>query len=196
MGLSSAAMRYLLVIYELSDGGKPVRSVDIARALEVSPASVVHMMGVLAGEGLVLKRHYGQVQLTAEGIRASNQLYTKCTILESFLLQELDVDEGVIHAVVSHGWGLCSDVKPESLMERYLFAADELTGLIGAAALMRPTGLEGMEVKSVMKKFKDKKFAAGCSREVISQGAQLLGLTVQELIGEVLPAMQAMPPLS
>ena len=61
---------------------------------------------------------------------------------------------------------------------------------------MRPTGLEGMEVKSVMKKFKDKKFAAGCSREVISQGAQLLGLTVQELIGEVLPAMQAMPPLS
>ena len=112
------------------------------------------------------------------------------------LLQELDVDEGVIHAVVSHGWGLCSDVKPESLMERYLFAADELTGLIGAAALMRPTGLEGMEVKSVMKKFKDKKFAAGCSREVISQGAQLLGLTVQELIGEVLPAMQAMPPLS
>ena len=67
------------------------------------------------------------------------------------LLQELDVDEGVIHAVVSHGWGLCSDVKPESLMERYLFAADELTGLIGAAALMRPTGLEGMEVKSVMK---------------------------------------------
>ena len=91
MGLSSAAMRYLLVIYELSDGGKPVRSVDIARALEVSPASVVHMMGVLAGEGLVLKRHYGQVQLTAEGIRASNQLYTKCTILESFLLQELDV---------------------------------------------------------------------------------------------------------
>ena len=91
MGLSSAAMRYLLVIYELSDGGKPVRSVDIARALQVSPASVVHMMGVLAGEGLVLKRHYGQVQLTAEGIRASNQLYTKCTILESFLLQELDV---------------------------------------------------------------------------------------------------------
>lgn len=92
MGLSSAAVRYLLVIYELSDGGKAVRSVDIARALGVSPASVVHMMGVLAGEGLTLKRYYGQVQLTNEGIRAANQLYTKCTILESFLIQELNVE--------------------------------------------------------------------------------------------------------
>lgn len=109
------------------------------------------------------------------------------------LLEELDIDSTVIHGVVSHGWGLCSDVKPERLMEKYLFAADELTGLIGAAALMRPTGFEGMEVKSVMKKFKDKKFAAGCSREVISQGAQMLGLSVQELAAQVLPAMARMP---
>ena len=109
------------------------------------------------------------------------------------LLEELGADPTVIHGVVSHGWGLCSDVAPERLMEKYLFAADELTGLIGAAALMRPTGFEGMEVKSVMKKFKDKKFAAGCSREVLSQGAELLGLTVQELAAEVLPAMQSMP---
>ena len=108
------------------------------------------------------------------------------------LLTDLDMDPEVIHAVVCHGYGLCSDVEPQSLMEKYLFAADELTGLIGAAALMRPTGFEGMEVKSVMKKFKDKKFAAGCSRDVISQGAQMLGLTVQELVGEVLPAMQVM----
>ena len=103
------------------------------------------------------------------------------------LLTELDIDPTVIHAVVSHGWGLCSDVEPERLMEKYLFAADEFTGLIGAAALMRPTGFEGMEVKSVMKKFKDKKFAAGCSRDVISQGAEMLGLTVQELAAEILP---------
>lgn len=109
------------------------------------------------------------------------------------LLTQLDIDPEMIHGVVSHGWGICSDVEPESLMEKYLFAADELTGLIGAAALMRPTGYEGMEVKSVMKKFKDKKFAAGCSRDVISQGAEKLGMTVQELVGEVLPAMQAMP---
>ena len=109
------------------------------------------------------------------------------------LLTELDIDPTVIHAVVSHGWGLCSDVEPERLMEKYLFAADEFTGLIGAAALMRPTGFEGMEVKSVMKKFKDKKFAAGCSRDVISQGAEMLGLTVQELAAEILPAMQSQP---
>ena len=105
------------------------------------------------------------------------------------LLRELDIDEGVIHAVVSHGYGLCADVEPVLLMEKYLSAVDELTGLIGAAALMRPTGLDGMEVKSVMKKFKDKKFAAGCSREVISRGAEMLGLTGQELIAKTLPAM-------
>lgn len=109
------------------------------------------------------------------------------------LLEELDIDPEVVRAVVCHGWGICSDVAPESLMEKYLYAADELTGLIGAAALMRPTGFEGMEVKSVMKKFKDKKFAAGCSRDVISQGAEMLGLTVQELAAEVLPAMQSQP---
>ncbi len=107
------------------------------------------------------------------------------------LLREEDVDETVIHAVASHGYGLCCDVEPERLMEKYLFAVDEFTGLIGAAALMRPTGLDGMEVKSVMKKFKDKKFAAGCSRDVIARGAEMLGLTVPELAGKVLAAMQA-----
>ena len=105
------------------------------------------------------------------------------------LLKEQDIDEGIIHAVVCHGYGLCSDVEPTLLMEKYLFAVDELTGLIGAAALMRPTGFEGMEVKSVMKKFKDKKFAAGCSREVISQGAEMLGMTVADLVAKILPAM-------
>lgn len=107
------------------------------------------------------------------------------------LLRELEIDESVTHAVASHGYGLCSEVEPERLMEKYLFAVDELTGLIGAAALMRPTGFEGMEVKSVMKKFKDKKFAAGCSREVIAQGAEMLGLTVPELAAKTLEAMTA-----
>lgn len=107
------------------------------------------------------------------------------------LLRELEIDEDVIHAVISHGWGICIDVKPELFMEKALFATDELTGLIGAAALMRPTGLEGMEPKSVMKKFKDKKFAAGCSREVIRQGAELMGMELGELIELTLRAMQA-----
>ena len=76
-------------------------------------------------------------------------------------------------------------------MEKYLFAVDEITGLIGAAALKRPTGYEGMEVKSVMKKFKDKKFAAGCSRDVITKGAEMLGISVQELADLTLKAMTA-----
>lgn len=107
------------------------------------------------------------------------------------LMRELDIDEGVIHSVISHGYGVCAEVEPTDYMEKVLFATDELTGLIGAAALMRPTGYEGMEVKSVMKKFKDKKFAAGCSREIISRGAEMLGITVQELAAMTLEAMTA-----
>lgn len=107
------------------------------------------------------------------------------------LLKDLDVDEKVIHAVVSHGYGICADVEPLAQMEKVLFAVDELTGLIGAAALMRPTGMEGMETKSVMKKFKDKKFAAGCSRDIISRGAEMLGMSVSELAAKTLEAMMA-----
>ena len=107
------------------------------------------------------------------------------------LLRGLDVDESVIHAVASHGYGLVCDVEPEREMEKFLFAVDEFTGLIWAAAKMRPTGFEGMEVKSVMKKFKDKGFAAGCSRDVIRMGAERLGLPVQELAQIPLDAMRA-----
>lgn len=106
------------------------------------------------------------------------------------MLHELDVDEGVIHAVVSHGYGICSDVEPSKYMEKVLFAVDELTGLIGAAALMRPTGISDMETKSVIKKFKDKKFAAGCSRDVIRQGAEMMGVELNELVGMTLEAMR------
>ena len=107
------------------------------------------------------------------------------------LLHELDIDEDVIHAVVSHGYGICADVEPTLYMEKILFATDELTGLIGAAALMRPTGISDMEPKSVIKKFKDKKFAAGCNRDVIRQGAEMLGMELGELIGRTIDAMRA-----
>ena len=107
------------------------------------------------------------------------------------MLRELDIDEEMIHAVVSHGYGICCDVAPEKYMEKILFATDELTGLIGAAALMRPTGISDMETKSVVKKFKDKKFAAGCSRDVIRQGAEMLGMELSELIGRTIDAMRA-----
>ena len=107
------------------------------------------------------------------------------------LLRELDVDEEVIHAVISHGCGIFIDVEPVKYMEKVLFATDELTGLIGAVALMRPNGISDMEVKSVMKKFKDKKFAAGCSRDVIRQGAEMLGMELNELIAKTIDAMRA-----
>lgn len=90
------------------------------------------------------------------------------------LLREAGCGEDIIHAVCSHGYGLCCDVAPEHEMEKVLFAADELTGLIGAAALMRPSrSCQDMELKSLKKKYKDKKFAAGCSRDVIAQGAEV-----------------------
>lgn len=106
------------------------------------------------------------------------------------MLHELDIDEGVIHAVICHGFGICFDVEPVSYMEKVLFATDELTGLIGAVALMRPNGIADMEVKSVIKKFKDKKFAAGCSRDVIRQGADMLGMELSELISKTIDAMR------
>ena len=110
------------------------------------------------------------------------------------LLAEIDAPEELVHAVCSHGYGLCTDVEPEHEMEKFLFAADELTGLIGAAIILRPShSCKDMDVKSVKKKFKDKHFAAGCDREVIRKGAEQLGWELQDLFAEVLEAMQSMP---
>lgn len=108
------------------------------------------------------------------------------------LLREGGADESIIHAVCSHGWAICVDIKPEHEMEKLLYAADELTGLIGAAALMRPSkSVQDMELKSLKKKYKDKKFAAGCSREVIERGAELCGLTLEKLWQQTLDAMRS-----
>lgn len=108
------------------------------------------------------------------------------------LLRAGGADEALIHAVCSHGYGLCSDVAPEHPMEKILFACDELTGLIGAAARMRPSkSVQDMEVSSLKKKFKDKKFAAGCSRDVIRQGAERLGWTLEELMEKTVLAMRS-----
>lgn len=110
------------------------------------------------------------------------------------LMREHDIDERLIHAVASHGYGLCCDVAPEHEMEKVLFAADELTGLIGAAAAMRPSkSVSDLEVKSLKKKFKDKKFAAGCSREVIAQGAENLGWDLDTLMERTIQAMRESP---
>lgn len=108
------------------------------------------------------------------------------------LLREAGVGDDMIHAVCSHGYGLCCDVEPEHEMEKILFAVDELTGLIGAAVKMRPSGsVMDMEVSSLKKKFKDKRFAAGCSRDVIRSGAERLGWTLEELFAQTLDAMRS-----
>lgn len=108
------------------------------------------------------------------------------------LLIKGGVSEDMIHAICSHGYGLCCDVKPEHEMEKVLFAADELTGLIGATALMRPSkSVMDMEASSIKKKFKDKKFAAGCSRDVIQQGAENLGWELNDLFEKTIMAMRS-----
>ena len=107
------------------------------------------------------------------------------------LLKEIDASDEMIHAICSHGYGICSDIEPTHEMEKILFATDELTGLIWAAAKMRPSkSTKDMEVSSLKKKFKDKKFAAGCSREIINQGAERLGWTLEELFEKTILAMR------
>ena len=108
------------------------------------------------------------------------------------LLAEVNASEEMVHAICSHGYGLCCDVEPVHQMEKILFAVDELTGLIGAAARMRPSkSVMDMEVSSLKKKFKDKKFAAGCSRDVILEGAEKLGWTLEETMKKTILAMRS-----
>ena len=108
------------------------------------------------------------------------------------LLAEIGCSEEFIHAVCSHGHGICCDVEPEHEMEKVLFAADELTGLIGAAARMRPSkSCQDMELSSLKKKFKDKKFAAGCSRDVIKDGAEKLGWSLDDVLDKTILAMRS-----
>lgn len=108
------------------------------------------------------------------------------------LLSPAGVGEDMIRSICSHGYGLCVDIEPEHQMEKVLFAADELTGIIWAAALMRPSkSTKDMELKSLKKKYKNEKFAAGCSRDVINKGAEMLGWEITELLEKTLQAMKA-----
>ncbi len=115
-------------------------------------------------------------------------------IKEQELMRQAGLDESIIHATASHGYGITVDIRPEHEMEKVLYAADELTGLIGAVALMRPSkSVQDLELKSVKKKFKSANFAAGCSREVITRGAEMLGWTLDDLITRTIAAMRATP---
>lgn len=107
------------------------------------------------------------------------------------IMRARGVDERIIHATASHGYGITVDIKPEHEMEKILFAVDELTGLIGAAVIMRPSkSVQDLELKSLKKKFKSKGFAAGCSREVIERGADMLGWTLDELMERTIGALR------
>lgn len=112
-------------------------------------------------------------------------------VKEQEIMRERGIDERIIHATASHGYALTVDVKPEHKMEKVLYAVDELSGLIGAVALMLPTkSVQDLEFKSVKKKYKNLKFAAGCSREVIQRGADMLGWELDELIERTIRAMR------
>ncbi len=107
------------------------------------------------------------------------------------ILEEQGWDESIIRSILSHGWGTCTDVEPKTPMEKYLFAIDELTGLITAVALVRPSkSIMDVEIKSVKKKWKEKSFAAGANREIIQKGADMLGITLDELIQITLDGMK------
>lgn len=116
-------------------------------------------------------------------------------IKEQEIMRSLNMDERIIHATASHGYNLTVDIKPEHRMEKVLYAVDELTGLIGAVAIVRPSGsVSDLEVKSVKKKFKALNFAAGCSRDVISAGADMLGWELNDLIEQTIFAMRSLIP--
>jgi len=107
------------------------------------------------------------------------------------ILRQRDWPEEIVHAVLSHGWGICTDVEPEHEMEKVLYAIDELTGLVIAVALVRPSkSLEDLKVKSVTKKWKDKGFAAGADRDIIQRGIDMLGIERSELIADVIEGMK------
>ena len=154
-----------------------------------------HAVGVSAAMG-AMARHFGQEEEYWQAVGWLHD-YDYQQFPDQHLqhteqpLRDAGVDEEAIRAILAHGYGMCSQVKPETDLEKSLFTVDELTGLVAAAAKMRPLGITDLEVSSLKKKFKDKKFAAGCSRDVIVQGAELLGWELDKLLDMTLRAMQA-----
>ena len=119
----------------------------------------------------------------------------KHCIKEQEIMRERSIDERIIHATASHGYGITVDIKPEHMMEKVLYAVDELTGLIGAVVIMRPSkSVQDLELKSVKKKYKSKGFAAGCSREVIQRGADMLEWSLDELLQRTIDALKTFRP--
>ena len=173
------------------------RAKELLAATTGDPHLVVHATNV-RGCMEAFARHFGQPDDEVEHWGAVGYLHDydderfpeeHLEHTEAELLAE-GVDAADVRAILSHGWGICNDVTPETDLEKSLFCADELSGLVWAAALMRPTGISDLEPKSVVKKFKDKKFAAGCNRDVIRKGAELVGLDLPAAIAVCIDGMK------
>ena len=162
----------------MAENQKTVLTEEGLKKLEAQLDYLISVRRNEVSEQIAVARGFGDLSENAEYDEAKKE--------------QAKVEEEIVRATASHGWGHCVDIKPEQEMEKVLFAVDELTGLIGAAALMRPSkSVSDMELKSLKKKFKDKKFAAGCSRDVIAQGAELLGWELDQLLDRTLAAMRA-----
>lgn len=173
----------------MEEGNDDMLTLERAKELlagEVSePHLIAHAVSVMAAMGAMAK-HFGEDE---EHWRAIGYLhdYDYEKYPEEHLmhteapLREAGLSEEEIRAILSHGYSICTDVKPETNMEKSLFTVDELTGIIGACARMRPNGITDLGVKSFMKKFKDKSFAAKCNREIIKTGCDMLGMEVREV---------------
>ncbi len=158
------------------------------------PHLLVHALAVSAAMGR-MAAHFGQDEAYWQAVGYLHDVdferYPDAHLAHvRELLEPEGIDEEVIRAVEAHGWGICSDVEPLSLMEKSLFTVDELTGIVQATALMRPAGIADLGVSSVMKKFKDKRFAAKCDREVIRKGCAMLGMEVSEVAGLCIEGMR------
>lgn len=174
------------------------QALDLLRTYNKEPFHILHALTV---EGVMRwfaeelgygddVEYWGQVGLLHD---IDFELYPEQHCLKApELLAGAGVGEDMIYSICSHGYGICCDVEPKHQMEKVLFAADELTGLIGAAVRMRPSkSAADLEVSSLKKKFKDKRFAAGCSRDVIRTGADRLGWTLEELMDKTILAMRS-----
>ena len=167
---------------------------ELTHSTTTEPHLIVHSTNVMAAME-AMARHFGENEEHWKAIGYLHDFdYEKYP--EEHLqhtaepLREAGVDETDIRAILSHGWGICSDVKPETNLEKSLYTVDELTGIIEACARMRPKGITDLEVKSFMKKFKDKAFARKCNRDLIKQGCEMLGMDVKDVAAIVIEGMK------
>ncbi len=170
------------------------RAKELNATMVTEPHLIVHSTNVMAAME-AMARHFGEDEEHWKAVGYLHDFdYEKYP--EEHLqhtaepLREAGVDEADIRAILSHGWGICTDVKPETNLEKSLYTVDELTGIIEACARMRPKGITDLEVKSFMKKFKDKAFARKCNRDLIKQGCEMLGMDVKDVAAIVIEGMK------